>query len=66
MGIFEYECPAGHITEHFVSLAERPDNIPCAKCGTDDADIVFAKRVLSATPTTFRAMDRKAFKRTGR
>jgi hypothetical protein len=69
MGIYEYQCPAGHITEHFVSLAERPDNIPCSKCPNPnnlDADIVFAKRVLSATPTTFRAMDRKAFKRSGR
>lgn len=66
MGIYEYECPVGHVTERMVSLAERPDSIMCEqdvpnglKCGET------AKFVLSATPTTFRAMDRKCFKRQG-
>ena len=66
MGIFEYECPKGHVTEHFVSLAERPDNIPCAHCGSNDAEITWAKRITSAVKTTFRQMDRSAFKRRNR
>lgn len=60
MGIFEYECPDGHITEHFVSLANRPDTIDCTQCHK------WAKLIVSAVQTTFRAMDRKAFKRSGR
>lgn len=27
MGVFEFECPRGHVTDHFVSLAERPVQI---------------------------------------
>jgi hypothetical protein len=60
MAIFEYLCANGHTTELFVPLAERDPVTFCTQCGE------LARFVLSATPTTFRAMDRKAFKRTGR
>jgi hypothetical protein len=61
MGIFEYQCPHGHVTELFVPLKDRPDTVDCNDhtCGYK------AQLVLSATPTTFRANDRKAFKRQG-
>jgi hypothetical protein len=66
MSIYEFECAAGHVTEGHYALADRPafiicehevGGVPCAKQ---------AKFVLSATPTTFRAMDRRAFKRPNR
>lgn len=60
MGIFEYECPAGHITELMVRLENRPPMTECATCHTA------AKFVVSATPTTFRVNDRSAFKRRNR
>ena len=58
MAVFEFLCRAGHTTEVYVSLAKRPKRITCA-CGQR------AKFVLSATPTTFRQNDRRAFKRLG-
>jgi putative FmdB family regulatory protein len=60
MGIYEYQCSCGRVTEKMVPLAERPHSIPCP-CGKEQAHYV-----VSATPTTFRANDRKAFKRGGR
>ena len=74
MAIYEFECPNGHVTEAHYTLADRPASIKCehplkpegappesfgVPCGLD------AQFVLSATPTTFRAQDRKAFKRQG-
>ena len=61
MGIFEYQCGAGHITELMVPFAIRPETVMCDHCKAADA-----KLITSATPTTFRANDRKAFKRSGR
>lgn len=60
MGIYEYQCEDGHTSERFVPLSERPDAVVCDTCKKP------AEFVLSPTPTTFRAMDRKAFKRSGR
>jgi len=61
MGIYEYECSAcNHVTEVMVPLADRKPAVDCEKCGAP------AQFVVSPTPTTFRAMDRKAFKRGGR
>lgn len=62
MGIYEYECAAGHVSERFVPLAEKPAEVLCDEIECD----LMAHPVLSATPTTFRQMDRKAFKRSGR
>lgn len=59
MGIYEYECPEGHVTELMVKLEDKPANTKCETCGS------YAAPILSATPTTFRANDRKAFKRQG-
>lgn len=61
MGLFEYACPKGHVGEIMVPLAERPTKIPCGH-GDCNEEATF---VMSATPTTFRANDRKAFKRSG-
>lgn len=58
MGIFEYECPAGHVTDHFVSLSERETEIPCETEGCGQV----ARFVVSAARTTFHANDRKAIK----
>jgi hypothetical protein len=62
MGVYEYECPSGHVTEMFVPLAERAKTVLCGHEGCQHT----ASYVVSATPTTFRAADRKAFKRKGR
>jgi hypothetical protein len=64
MGIYEYQCPVGHVTELMAKLENRPATIKCDKgepltCGRD------ATPILSATPTSFRQNDRKAFKRQG-
>jgi hypothetical protein len=61
MGLFEYVCSNNHVTEVLVPLAQRPQTTHCGHdgCGKE------ARFVLSAAPTTFRAMDRKAFKRRG-
>lgn len=61
MGIYEYQCGAGHVTEIMVKLKDKPATVMCDHCKAADA-----KPIVSAVPTTFRAMDRKAFKRTGR
>jgi putative FmdB family regulatory protein len=60
MGVFEYQCSSGHITEKFVPLSERPEQIFCDTCGET------ARRIVSAVKTTFHANDRKAIKREGR
>lgn len=62
MGIYEYQCPAGHITERFASLSERPESLQCEHegCGQD------ATRIVSAVRTTFHMNDRKAIKRKGK
>lgn len=64
MPVFEFQCPQGHVTESLTS----PDvqQQPCMLCMADrargalreHADIT-AKRVLSATRTTFQHADRK-------
>jgi hypothetical protein len=61
MSIFEFECPKGHVTDMMIPLALRPNTKTCGHEGCEEE----AKFVLSATPTTFRAQDRKAFKRQG-
>jgi hypothetical protein len=58
MGIYEYACPLQHITEHFVPMSMRPDTYPCGYPDCKEE----SKLILSATPTTFRQNDRKAFK----
>jgi len=58
MGVFEFQCPKGHITDHFVSLAERPALIRCETKGCEE----IAKFIVSAAKTTFHANDRKAIK----
>jgi hypothetical protein len=65
MGCFEFECERGHVTELFVSLAERPAFIKCEHAVEGQPCQLPANLVLSATPTTFRQNDRKAFKRQG-
>jgi hypothetical protein len=62
MGIYEYQCEAGHISELMVKLENKPAHTPCTHEGCLDV----ATPIMSATPTTFRQMDRKAFKRSGR
>lgn len=62
MAIYEYECPAGHITVHMSTFADRPETVICEHCKTEE----IAKFVVSATPTTFHHADRKAIKRAGR
>jgi hypothetical protein len=62
MATYEYECPYGHITERRVKLEDREQTTACDHPGCPYE----AEFVLSATPTTFRAQDRKAFKRQGR
>jgi hypothetical protein len=61
MGIYEYQCEAGHIIELMVRFEARPNTVNCTHEGCRS----IAKFVLSATPTTFRQNDRKAFKRSG-
>jgi hypothetical protein len=58
MGVFEYECPVLHVTDHYVSLAERPATIPCGVPGCKET----ARYIVSAARTTFHANDRKAIK----
>lgn len=69
MAIYEFECPKGHVTEAHYSLADRPASIVCEHPESADEGAPIcgqtAQFVLSATPTTFRAQDRKAFKRQG-
>jgi hypothetical protein len=69
MSIYEFECAAGHVTEGHYALADRPASIKCEHEVLVNGDVfpcsLDAKHVLSATPTTFRAQDRKAFKRQG-
>jgi putative FmdB family regulatory protein len=54
--LYEYACENGHVSERFVPLSERPDAVVCDTCQKP------AEFVLSPTPTTFRANDRRAFK----
>jgi hypothetical protein len=64
MGTYEYLCPSNHVTERFVSLADRPEQIPCEHPECQEINAV-ATRVVSAVRTTFHANDRKAIKRKG-
>lgn len=57
MPIFEYQCPNGHLQEKLVSR-DHVVRVPCNKCAAT------AKRILSATKTTFKENDRKAIKGT--
>lgn len=71
MSIYEFECPNGHVTEGHYALADRPASIKCEHAvvdtigGVDGVCGHQAAYVMSATPTSFRANDRKAFKRKG-
>ena len=56
--IFEYECPNKHVSDRMVKLEDRPQEVDCDYPGCKEK----AKFVVSATPTTFRAHDRRAFK----
>ena len=56
MALYEFECKSKHVTERFVSLAERPATVKCETCGTP------AKFIVSAARTTFHANDRRAIK----
>lgn len=60
MGVFEYACShCNHVTEKFVPLSERKPVVDCDSCGAP------AQLQVSAVATTFRAQDRKAFKKQG-
>lgn len=59
MGIYEYQCGRGHVSDLMVRHEQRPHEIDCTHPGCKEK----AKFVVSATPTTFRANDRRAFKR---
>jgi hypothetical protein len=58
MGVFEFECPDGHITNLLVSYSERPAEIACGTEGCGKP----AKFIVSSPKTTFHANDRKAIK----
>lgn len=58
MGLFEYTCGVGHITERLVSLKDRPEIIPCEHEGCALA----SRLTVSAARTTFHANDRKSIK----
>lgn len=62
MAAFDFQCPAGHTTEWRGDYKARPDVIPCETPGCKE----HAEYTISPVPTTFRANDRKAFKRSGR
>ena len=59
MGIYEYQCPNGHVTEKMVPMSDRQTPVTCDHCAE------MANPIMSATPTSFRQNDRKAFKRQG-
>lgn len=59
MGVYEYQCQHGHITEFFRPLAERAVPVECSTCKET------ATLIVSAVQTTFHANDRKAIKRSG-
>lgn len=65
MPIFQYECPYGHVVEQLVGQREvdlpKVRSMPCYTCSAEGVDSR-AKKILSATPTTFRMHDTKAFK----
>lgn len=42
MPLYEYACPDGHHTDHFIRAADRNEPQPCRACGQE------AKRVFSA------------------
>jgi hypothetical protein len=58
--MYEHMCPAGHITEHYVSY--EMTEMPCTVCGTDASRIISAPRVeLDGTdPVYVSAYDRWA------
>ena len=58
MGIYEYQCPNGHVTEKMQSMSDRQRPVTCDHCAE------MAQFIVSATPTTFHANDRKAIKGT--
>lgn len=43
MPIYEYECPSGHITEGFHSMASYPASCCCGSCDAQ-ANIIISKR----------------------
>jgi putative FmdB family regulatory protein len=55
MPVFEYQCPNGHTQEKLVPR-DHVTKVPCNKCAAQ------AKRILSATKTTFKHHDKKAIK----
>jgi predicted nucleic acid-binding Zn ribbon protein len=59
--LYEYQCPVGHVSELMVKLSEKPAETTCTHEGCHSV----AKPIMSATPTSFRQNDRKAFKRQG-
>lgn len=62
MGLFEFQCADGHVSEWRGPYKERPDVMPCQTPGCKED----AYSILSPVPTTFRANDRRAFKRHGK
>ena len=61
MPLFEYECRIGHTSEIYAGVGAAPKLIACPTCAAS-GERVRAKRILSATPTTFKQNDRKAIK----
>ncbi len=57
MPFYEFECPAGHVTETLLPLSgAKIMAVTCTRCARDQIKPrpdVMAKRILSPTPTTF-------------
>lgn len=73
MPIYEFRCPFRHVTEKFMPISQsETTGVPCSTCGdkrsTDPSPgetgrLIFAERILSATPTSFRFADRSPNKK---
>jgi hypothetical protein len=51
MPVYEFECPRGHVIEDVVPMSTT--QWPCHACISLTREATVAKRILSATPTTF-------------
>lgn len=48
MAIYEFQCNCGVVTEHICPMSQRPDSVPCSRCGGKTVQKVSAVGILTS------------------
>jgi len=51
MAIYEFQCNCGVVTEHICAMSDRPETVPCSRCGGKTVQKISKVGVLTGNMT---------------